>query len=158
MTKYLISRLAWHYKGYWLPNAIFIVINLVCDLSLNCVFTDFDHFRFRRAYQFYDIGRMFSGFMASMGSGAGRYVMVLLILILSLYRVDKQSIPRWVTQFFNRNLDLINMKHNSFLKCYHCHNSPVLNTFALLMKNMKEETGWLICCFEIIHKMIIQEF
>lgn len=129
-----IYRLAWHYRSYWFWNVLFILINIIADVSLNFVFTDLTHYRFRRAYQIYDIFRMFTGFVASAGSGIARYFLIFIVLSISLFRIDKQSIPRWVSQFFNFNLDLVNLKHNSFLKCYHSHNNPILHSFLIIIQ------------------------
>ena len=132
-----LYRLAWHYQQYWFSTALFAIINVILDKALDPVFTDETHFKHRRLFQYYDMFRIGTGFLASYGSGIARYVILFLMLFISLYRVDKQSIPRWVSQFFSKNLDLVNMKHNSFLKCYHCHNNPVLHTFVLLLKGKR---------------------
>lgn len=29
------------------------------------------------------------------------------------------------------------MKHNSFIKCFHCHNNPILHTFVLILKKKR---------------------
>lgn len=129
-----VWRLAWHYRQYWLSTIAFVLINVIMDKALDCYFTDETHFKHRRQFQYYDLIRFGTGFLASVGSGIGRYIILFLMLIISLYRVDKQSIPRWVSQFFSKNMDLVNMKHNSFLKCFHCHNNPILHTFVLLVK------------------------
>ena len=92
-----IYRLAWHYRQYWFYNILFVLINLVLDLSLNCVFTDLTHYRFRKTFQIYETYRMFTGFLASLGSGIGRlhsipnYILLQIIFYFILYSTSNCS-------------------------------------------------------------------
>lgn len=124
----------WGLRDYWLNKVILMMVNIVIHMVLGKIMTDGTHFRFRCCYQFYEFYKIVTGFIISFITGLIRYLILIVILVISLFRVDSSVVPIWVSRLFFFNLDFVNRRYFGFLKCYHAHNHPIVHTVGMLFK------------------------
>jgi hypothetical protein len=81
---------------------------------------------------------MVIGFYSGIFTGFMRFFISVLFINITMFRVDKTGLPKWVYDV--ANLDLVNRAYNAFLKLYHTHNNPIILAFiGTIMDNVLEK-------------------
>jgi hypothetical protein len=71
---------------------------------------------------------MLIGFYSGLLMGFMRFVLSVLFINLTMFRVDKTGLPKWVHDTIN--LDWVNYAYNSLLLSHHTHNNPVTSAWV----------------------------
>ena len=127
-------QLLWYFNEFWLNQVILILVNIILAQVLKKIMTDGTHFKYRVCYQFWEFYKILTGFIISFVTGLTRYIILIFVLLISLFRVDTSVIPVWVTRMLYFNFDFVNRRFFGFLKCYHAHNHPIVHTVMMLVK------------------------
>ena len=125
----------WTQRSVWLAPVLVFFFEVVLDAVLKKL-TDYGfHFRNRVLIRVFDIFKMVLGFYSGLLLGFVRFFISLLFINITMFRVDKTGIPKWIYNIFN--LDLVNNTYHGFLRLYHTHNNPIVLAFVgTLMDNV----------------------
>ena len=123
--------LVWNLRMSWLPIVIVFILDFILDLVMRNCTSNGRFFTSRRLIQFVDVVKIFLGFYSGLFTGFMRFVVSLLLINITMFRVDRTGVPEWVLK--TMNLDIVNGTFISMVNMYHTHNNPIVLQFANLL-------------------------
>lgn len=119
-------------ESYW-PYLIGIIIAAAIGISvyvilIGCIYSAKINPRTRGLSHLFEIIIFFSAVVGGVAVSLGRVITGLIMLLLSLIRVDKPILPRWVLSIFY--LDYTNKSYLSLVRLYCKYNNPIAVAFS----------------------------
>lgn len=123
----------WSVRSIWITIVVIFTIDTLIDWILRFCTSTGRYFKHRKVIQFLDVLKIFLGFYAGLFTGFMRFLLSFMFLNITLFRVDKAAIPKWMYQI--KNLDFVNNCFLSLVKLLHTHSNPIKRVFMQILMN-----------------------
>ena len=120
-------KFVWYVRMSWLPIIVLIIVERIFDFAARRITGDGRYFRLRICIQFVDTIKLYAGFYSGLFYGITRFTVGILLVNITMLRIDKTGVPSWVSKI--KNLDSGNKKYIAMVKMYHCSNNPIVFAF-----------------------------
>lgn len=127
----LIVNLIW-------PALVNVVIKKVWGYSLATSASPYDHVKRRRCFNAYDLFQSFMQMYTGIVTALVRFILVVVIGLLTLPRLDRSPMPAWVERYLL--LDTGSKAYHATILQYATFNNPLGRTFAWIMEDILKKS------------------